>query len=355
MNDLIPINSLRFEELEQRLTELGLPKYRAGQIFRWLTLGVSSFEEMTDIGKDLRARLAEVFYIEKLEIAARQESRRDGTIKYLFALCDGNSIESVLMQYRHGNSICISTQAGCKMGCVFCASFEKGRTRNLTAGEILLQVIEAQKDSGRRISNIVLMGTGEPLDNYDNVMAFLDLVSHEKGLNIGMRHISLSTCGLVPRIYDLAAQKRQLTLSISLHAPTNELRSRLMPVNKRYDVNSLVKACRDYFETTGRRISFEYAMIAGVNDTRECALQLCELLRGFSCHINLIPLNHVEGSPLEPSTKEDLQAFKSILESRRFTVTVRRHLGDDIDASCGQLRRRMLRERGSGDADMERQ
>lgn len=344
MNDLIPINSLRFEELERKLTELGLPRYRAGQIFRWLTLGVTSFDEMTDIGKDLRAKLAEVFYIEKLEIITKQESRQDGTIKYLFGLRDGNSIESVLMQYKHGNSICISTQAGCKMGCVFCASFEKGRTRNLTAGEILLQVINAQKDSGRKISNIVLMGTGEPLDNYDNVMAFLDLVSHEKGLNIGMRHISLSTCGLVPRIYDLGEQKRQLTLSISLHAPNDELRSTLMPVNRRYDVHTLIKACRDYFDRTGRRISFEYAMIAGVNDTRECALQLCELLRGFHCHINLIPLNHVEGSPLKPSKKEDLQAFQSLLESRRFTVTVRRHLGNDIDASCGQLRRRMVRE-----------
>ena len=342
MAELTPINSLRLEALEAALAEMGEPKYKALQIFKWLSLGVESFDEMTDVSKALRSKLAERFYIEHLRIVTKQESKLDGTVKYLFGLKDGNSIETVLMKYKHGYSVCISTQAGCKMGCIFCASFEKGATRNLTAGEILLQVIMAQKDSGNRISNIVLMGTGEPLDNYDNVMTFLDLVSHEKGVNIGMRHISLSTCGLVPRIYELAQLKKQLTLSISLHAPNNEIRSKIMPVNNKYDIHSLIKACRDYFDVTGRRISFEYAMIRGVNDTRDCAYELARLLRGFNCHVNLIPLNHVEGSPLKPSTREDLAAFQKILESYHITTTVRRqHLGADIDASCGQLRRRI--------------
>ncbi|MBQ1271480.1 MAG: 23S rRNA (adenine(2503)-C(2))-methyltransferase RlmN [Clostridia bacterium] len=346
MAELIPINSLRLEELEKEIAAMGEPKYKALQVFKWLSQGVESFDEMSDISKTMRAKMAERFYIEKLEIITKQCSKIDGTIKYLFGLRDGNSIETVLMKYKHGYSICISTQAGCKMGCIFCASFEKGATRNLTAGEILLQVIMAQKDSGNRISNIVLMGTGEPLDNYDNVMAFLDLVSHEKGVNIGMRHISLSTCGLVPKIYELAKLKKQLTLSISLHAPNDEIRTKLMPVNKRWNVSELIKACRDYFAVTGRRISFEYAMINGDNDTRDCAFELARLLKGFNCHVNLIPLNHVEGSPLKPSTRNDLQNFQKILESFHITTTVRRqHLGADIDASCGQLRRRMQEQR----------
>ncbi|MEA4920578.1 MAG: 23S rRNA (adenine(2503)-C(2))-methyltransferase RlmN [Clostridiaceae bacterium] len=341
MSELLPINSMRLSELETALSELGEPKYKAAQIFRWLSLGVSSFDDMSDISKAVRTKLSEKYYIEHIDIITKQCSKIDGTIKYLFGLSDGNSIESVLMKYLHGYSICISTQAGCKMGCVFCASFEKGATRNLTAGEILLQIIEASKDSGEKISNIVLMGTGEPLDNYDNVMTFLDIISHDKGVNIGMRHISLSTCGLVPKIYELAGLKKQLTLSISLHAPNNEIRSQLMPVNKKYDIESLMKACRYYFDMTGRRISFEYAMISGVNDTRECAFELAKLLKGFNCHVNLIPLNHIEGSLLDPSKKEDLAAFQSILEKSHITTTVRRHLGSDIDASCGQLRRRM--------------
>jgi len=346
MAELIPINSLRLEELEKEIAAMGEPKYKALQVFKWLSQGVESFDDMSDISKAMRAKMAERFYIEKLNIITKQCSKIDGTIKYLFGLRDGNSIETVLMKYKHGYSICISTQAGCKMGCIFCASFERGATRNLTAGEILLQVIMAQKDSGNRISNIVLMGTGEPLDNYDNVMAFLDLVSHEKGVNIGMRHISLSTCGLVPKIYELAKLKKQLTLSISLHAPNDEIRTKLMPVNKRWNVSELIKACRDYFAVTGRRISFEYAMINGVNDTRDCAFELARLLKGFNCHVNLIPLNHVEGSPLKPSTRNDLQNFQKILESFHITTTVRRqHLGADIDASCGQLRRRMQEQR----------
>ena len=344
MQEKICLKSMTVSELQQLLGELGQPKYRAGQIFRWLHLGVTDFDQMSDIGKPLRQALAERTFITVPQILVKQESKLDGTIKYLFGLPDGNSIESVLMQYEHGTSICLSTQAGCKMGCVFCASFEKGRTRNLTPAEILDQVIFAQKESGRRISNIVLMGTGEPLDNFDNVMRFLELVSCEGGLNIGMRHISLSTCGLVPKIKELEQRDMQLTLSISLHAPNDAIRDKLMPVNKAYPLKQLIPACRQYFKATGRRISFEYAMIRDVNDTDECARELTNLLKGFMCHVNLIPLNHVEGSPLIPSTKERVRKFQQTLLNNHINATVRRTLGGDIDASCGQLRRKIQKE-----------
>ena len=299
---------------------------------------------MSDLPKALRARLEETCVLTRPEILRKQVSRLDGTIKYLFGLSDGNSIETVLMEYEHGNSICVSTQAGCKMGCVFCASFDPARSRNLTPAEILDEILFAQKDSGRKVSNIVLMGTGEPLDNFDNVMRFLKLVSHPDGINIGMRHISLSTCGLVPMIDELARLKLQLTLSVSLHAPNNETRSSIMPVNRRYPLEELMPACRRYFKATGRRISFEYAMIRGVTDTRECARQLIGLLKGFNCHVNLIPLNHVEGSPLIPSTKEDVRRFQNELIKNGLNATVRRSLGGDISASCGQLRRQRNKE-----------
>lgn len=344
MNEKICIKSLLPEQLEAFLLQLGEPKYRAKQIFKWLHQGVTSFDEMTDIPKTLRSKLEEHCFITRPEILRKQVSRLDGTIKYLFGLADGNSIETVLMQYEHGNSICVSTQAGCKMGCVFCASFDPARSRNLTPAEILDEILFAQKDSGRKVSNIVLMGTGEPLDNYDNVLQFLHLVSHGGGINIGMRHISLSTCGLVPKIDELAQLKLQLTLSISLHAPNNETRSKIMPVNRRYGLEELIPACHRYFETTGRRISFEYAMIHGVTDTRECARQLIGLLKGFNCHVNLIPLNHVEGSPLVPSTKNDLRWFQNELTRNGLNATVRRSLGGDISASCGQLRRQRNQE-----------
>lgn len=340
----ICIKSLRPEELEAMLLSMGQPKYRAKQIFRWLHLGVTEFSQMSDLSKALRESLAERCCITQPEILRKQVSAKDGTIKYLFGLQDGNSIESVLMKYEHGYSICISTQAGCKMGCVFCASFDPERSRNLTPAEILDEVLFAQKDSGVRISNIVLMGTGEPLDNYENVRTFLDLVTHPDGLNIGMRHISLSTCGLVPMIDRLAKEKLQLTLSISLHAPNSALRSQLMPVNQVYDLTALMAACRRYFQTTGRRISFEYAMIGGVNDTVVCAQQLVRLMKGFPSHVNLIPLNHVEGSPLHPSTREALRSFQDILLRNGVNVTVRRTLGNDISASCGQLRRQVQNE-----------
>ena len=285
MEEKVSIKSLLPQELEVLLAEMGEPKYRAKQIFKWLHQGVTSFDEMSDISKALRAKLDEKCFITKPEILRKQVSQLDGTIKYLFGLSDGNSIETVLMKYEHGNSICVSTQAGCKMGCVFCASYDPAKSRNLTPAEILDEILFAQKDSGRRVSNIVLMGTGEPLDNYDNVMQFLKLVSHADGVNIGMRHISLSTCGLVPKIDELAKLKLQLTLSISLHAPNNETRSKIMPVNRKYPLEELMPACRRYFKTTGRRISFEYAMIRGVTDTKECARQLIQMLKGFNCHM----------------------------------------------------------------------
>ena len=331
MEEKISIKSLLPQELEALLADMGEPKYRAKQIFKWLHQGVTSFDEMSDISKALRAKLEEKCFITKPEILRKQVSQLDGTIKYLFGLSDGNSI-------------CLSTQAGCKMGCVFCASFDPAKSRNLTPAEILDEILFAQKDSGRKVSNIVLMGTGEPLDNYDNVIQFLKLVSHADGVNIGMRHISLSTCGLVPKIDELAQLKLQLTLSISLHAPINEIRSKIMPVNRRYNLDELIPACRRYFKTTGRRISFEYAMIRDVTDTKECARELIRMLKGFNCHVNLIPLNHVEGSPLVPSTRENLRWFQNELIRNGLNATVRRSLGGDISASCGQLRRQRNKE-----------
>lgn len=344
MEDKICIKSLLPEQLADLMKQLGQPAYRAKQVFRWLQQGVGSFDEMSDLPKALREALKETCRLTRPEILRKQVSAHDGTIKYLFGLEDGNSIETVLMQYGHGNSICVSTQAGCKMGCVFCASFDRKKSRDLRPAEILDEILWAQKDSGRRVSNIVLMGTGEPLDNYENVMTFLRLVSHPEGLNIGMRHISLSTCGLVPMIRRLEEERLQLTLSVSLHAPNDALRSRLMPVNRRWPLGELMPACRHYFEATGRRISFEYAMIRDVNDTAACARQLIGLLRGFSCHVNLIPLNHVEGSPLVPSTRENLRWFQNELIRNGLNATVRRSLGGDIAASCGQLRRQHSEE-----------
>lgn len=344
MEEKICIKSLLPEQLTELMKQLGQPAYRGKQVFRWLQQGVTTFDQMSDLPKSLRELLEEKCILTHPEILRKQVSAHDGTIKYLFGLEDGNSIETVLMQYEHGNSICVSTQAGCKMGCVFCASFDPKKSRNLRPAEILDEILFAQKDSGRRVSNIVLMGTGEPLDNYENVMTFLRLVSHPEGLNIGMRHISLSTCGLVPMISRLEQENLQLTLSVSLHAPNNELRSRLMPVNRRWSLEELMPACRHYFTQTGRRISFEYAMIRDVNDTPECARQLIALLRGFNCHVNLIPLNHVEGSPLIPSTRENLRRFQNELIRNGINTTVRRSLGGDISASCGQLRRQHSEE-----------
>jgi len=328
------------EELTDALKAMGEPAFRGKQVFTWLHRGVRSFEEMSDIPKALREKLAAAYRLGGLTAVRKQVSRLDGTAKYLWELHDGNCIESVVMRYRHGNTVCISSQVGCRMGCAFCASTLGGKIRDLTAGEMAEQVMFTQADSGLPISNIVLMGIGEPLDNLENVLRFLELVNHPLGMNIGMRHISLSTCGLVPGIRRLAELELQLTLSVSLHAPDSETRSRIMPVNRAYDVDELFAACHDYFARTGRRISFEYAMIDGVNDADWQADLIVKKLRGMPGHVNLIPLNDVVESPLKPSRR--VRQFQQRLENQGVTATVRRSLGGDIDASCGQLRRKVM-------------
>ena len=338
------IKSMTQQELARFLKELGEPAFRAKQVFTWLHRGVTSFEDMTNLSKPLREKLAERCFITAPMVARKQESRLDGTIKYLWELSDGNCIETVLMQYHHGNTVCISSQVGCRMGCAFCASTIAGKVRDLRPSEMLDQVLFTQLDSGREVSNIVLMGIGEPLDNMENVLRFLELVNHPDGMNIGMRHISLSTCGVVPGIDALAEKELQLTLSVSLHAPDSETRSRIMPVNRAYDVELLFDACHRYFQRTGRRISFEYAMIDGVNDNDWQADLIAKKLRGMPGHVNLIPLNDVVESPYKPSRR--VAAFQKRLESHGVTATVRRSLGGDIDASCGQLRRKAMEEQG---------
>ena len=343
---MLDIKSMTPEEIAAYLKELGQPAFRAKQVFRWLYRGVSSFEEMSDLPKALRQKLAETCQLTPPTVARKQVSARDGTIKYLWQLSDGNCIETVLMRYKHGNTVCISCQVGCRMGCAFCASTLAGRVRNLTPAEMVDQVLFTQLDSGAEVSNIVLMGIGEPLDNFDTVMRFLTLANHPDGLNIGMRHISLSTCGLTEQIDKLAQYRLQLTLSVSLHAPDDETRSRIMPVNRSVGVEKLMETCRRYFQTTGRRISYEYAMIDGVNDADWQADLLARHLKGMPGHVNLIPLNEVEESPLRPSRR--VAAFQKRLEEQGVTVTVRRRLGSDIDASCGQLRRKAMSEKRGG-------
>ncbi len=339
---------MTLEELTAALKELGEPAFRGKQVFTWLHRGVSSYDEMTNLSKALREKLSKAYPLTVPKVARKQVSKLDGTIKYLWELADGNCVESVLMQYHHGNTVCISSQVGCRMGCAFCASTIAGRVRDLTPSEMLDQVIFTQKDSGLEISNIVLMGIGEPMDNLDTVLRFLELVNHPDGLNIGMRHISLSTCGVIPGIDRLAELGLQLTLSVSLHAPDSETRSKIMPVNRAYDVDRLFDACHRYFEKTGRRISFEYAVIDGVNDNDWQADLIAKKLRGMPGHVNLIPLNDVVESPFQPSKR--IAAFQKRLESHGLTATVRRSLGGDIDASCGQLRRKaMLEEQPQSD------
>ena len=332
------IKSMTLAEIKKAFQAEGLPAFRGLQVYRWLHRGVESFDEMSDLSRNLRQKLSEKYYISVAIIEKKRVSRYDNTIKYLFRLHDGQYVESVLMEYHHGYSICISTQAGCKMGCTFCATGQGGWFRDLAPSEMLAQIQAAQKDSGNRVSNIVLMGMGEPLDNYENVLRFLELVSSDEGMNIGARHISLSTCGLVDKIYDLADKKLQVTLSVSLHAPNDQIRSRTMPVNRKWNVEALLKACRYYAETTHRRISFEYAMIQGVNDTDACAQELSRRLKGMLCHVNLIPVNDVTGANYRKSSQDRLQKFSKILSDKGIPVTVRRTLGSDIEASCGQLR-----------------
>jgi len=334
------LKSMTLEEMTVFLKDLGEPAFRAKQVFRWLHRGATSFEEMTNLSKTLREKLSAGCFITAPAVERKQVSKLDGTIKYLWRLRDGNCVETVLMRYHHGNTVCISSQVGCRMGCAFCASTIGGKVRDLTPAEMLDQVLFTQLDSGEEISNIVLMGIGEPLDNFDTVLRFLELVNHPDGLNIGMRHISLSTCGLVEKIDKLAQHQLQLTLSVSLHAPDDETRSRIMPVNKSVGVERLFETCRRYFETTGRRISYEYAMIDGVNDSDWQADLLVKHLKGTPGHVNLIPLNEVAESPFKPSKR--IREFQTRLERQGVTATVRRKLGGDIDASCGQLRRKQM-------------
>ncbi len=342
------LRDLDKQALLAQMEALGQPAYRARQVFKWAQhVGAASFEEMSDLPKLLRTQLSQDYTLCAPQMLRRQIAR-DGTRKYLWGFADGSCVESVLMHYEHGYTICISTQVGCRMGCVFCASTIGSKIRDLTPGEILEQVIFTARDAGVRISNIVLMGTGEPLDNYENVVRFLRLVNDREGQNIGLRHISLSTCGLCDRIRELAELDLQITLSVSLHAPNDALRNQIMPVSRRWPVRALMEACADYTAATNRRISYEYALIRGFNDSIDCARELAALLRGSLAHVNLIRLNPIEESPLKPSTPEATQAFCDYLNRRGVTATVRRRLGFDIDASCGQLRRKYQQNKEEG-------
>lgn len=337
MKDIL---SMLPEEIAAEFKEKGLPAFRAKQVSQWLARGAASFDEMENLSKDLRASLAEEYSIYRPQILRKQTSALDGTIKYLWGMEDGNAVETVVMKYRYGNTVCVSTQVGCRQGCAFCASTIGGLVRQMTPGEILNEVLCSQLDSGEKISHIVLMGTGEPLDNFDNVMRFLQLVNHPDVMNIGIRHISLSTCGIIERFDDLAAKDLQLTLAVSLHAPDDETRSRIMPANRGRGVDALIEACSRYYERTGRRVSFEYAMIDGINDTEYHAKLLAKRANTVGAHVNLIPLNFVEEYKYKPSTQGHMKAFIKVLEDAGVNVTVRRRLGSDVDASCGQLRRK---------------
>ncbi len=339
MKDIL---SLTKEELLQDFKEAGFPVWRAGQVRKWLFRPVRSFNEMTNLPLEMRQHLAEHYHLYRPKVLRRQESNQDGTVKILWELADGNSVETVLMRYRYGNTVCISSQVGCRQGCAFCASTIGGLVRNLSAGEMLDEVLFTELETGLPISHIVLMGIGEPLDNYDTVLRFLDCVHDPEGRNISYRHITLSTCGIPDKIRSLADQNYPVTLTLSLHAPDDETRSRIMPSNP--GVGSLLDACRYYAQTTGRRISFEYAMIKGINDSMEQADLLAAHAKSFGAHVNLIPLNYVEERQLKPTDKAGIRAFQKALEEKGVTVTVRRSLGGDIDASCGQLRRKYNRQ-----------
>ncbi len=342
------ILSMTMAELSDEIAALGQPKYRVGQIYRWLhKVGVKDFSEMTDLPLSFREILNDNFVIFSCDIEKKLISEYDGTVKYLFSLYDGERIETVVMKYKYGYTVCVSSQVGCRMGCRFCASTLSGVERNLYPSEILSQIYAAERDLNIRVSHVVMMGMGEPLDNYENVLRFLSLITDENGKNISMRHISLSTCGIVPKIYDLAALDLQLTLSVSLHAPNNEIRSAMMPVNRKWPVEELIEACRAYTEKTSRRISFEYALVAGQNDSPACARQLAALLRGLLCHVNLIPVNEVRETGCRESSPEDVKKFSDILSAKGYAVTVRRKLGSDINAACGQLRRNTIKTSNS--------
>lgn len=336
------IKNLSIEEIESYMLEQNMPKFRAKQVFEWVYKDVESFYAMSNLPKNLQEALDKDFVIERAKIVKKSSSKLDDTQKYLLSFTDGNAVECVLMTYSYGKTICISTQVGCKMACTFCASTIGGLVRNLTCGEILEEVMAVSRDIGERISNIVLMGAGEPFENYEQVIKFLKLVNHEKGLNVGLRHITLSTSGVVPGIYAFAEEKMPCTLAISLHAADDTTRGLLMPVNKKYPLPELMEACRHFINKTNKRITFEYALIKGINDDRESAEKLSRLLKGMLCHVNLIPMNKVEGRDFEKSNKETVQLFKTILEKNGIEATTRRELGADIDAACGQLRRKYL-------------
>ncbi|MBO6244279.1 MAG: 23S rRNA (adenine(2503)-C(2))-methyltransferase RlmN [Clostridia bacterium] len=338
------IKDYNLDNLKEEMKELGEKPFRAEQIFKWLYHDkVSSFDEMLNLSLELRDKLKQNYTICNFEIIRKQESS-DGTIKYLFDVLDGNAIETVLMSYHHGYSVCVSTQIGCKMGCKFCASTGIKFIRSLTSGEIVEQIIKIEQDTGVRVSNVVFMGIGEPLDNYENVVNAIRILNNPKGINIGARHISVSTSGLVPMIYKLAEENIQCTLSISLHATTDEKRSSMMPVNKRYNIEELLQACKDYIKVTNRRISFEYALAKDNNDNLEDAARLVKLLKGMNCHVNLIPINKIENGKFDKSTNENIMKFRDYLNDHGIVATIRRELGSDIDAACGQLRRKNLNE-----------
>jgi 23S rRNA (adenine2503-C2)-methyltransferase len=339
---MINLMDLTLEELEQMLSDMGQQKFRAKQIFKWVNSGIKSIDDMTNLSKQLRQELSGVCKISRIKLVNKLESKLDSTAKYLFELEDGNVIESVLMEYKHGFTVCISSQAGCRMGCKFCASTGAAFSRNLSAGEMLDQVMTMQEDSGNRIGHVVLMGIGEPLDNYDNVIKFLKIINHPDGLMIGLRNISLSTCGVVPKILQLADENIPITLSVSLHSSRDDKRSEMMPINKAFCIDKLISACKIYTESTKRRITFEYAMISGENDSEQDAKDLAKLLKGMLCHVNLIPVNSVQGNGYKKSSRIQIDNFKNIMESRGIETTVRRELGSDINAACGQLRKNRL-------------
>ena len=327
------------EELQSILKTMGQPAFRAKQIFKWLYTGIKDFDEMSNLPKDLRSLLKEEYYIKGVSSIEKLPSKQDETVKYLFTLNDGNIVEGVLMSYKHGLSVCLSTQVGCRMGCSFCASSKTGLVRNLTAGEMISQILCIQEDAGQRIGNVVLMGIGEPFDNYDNVIKFLKLVNHVDGLNIGMRKISVSTCGLVDKINDFIKENMQVNLSISLHAPNNDKRLEIMPIAKSFSIDKLLDTCNIYTRETGRRITFEYSLISGVNDSEADAVELSNRLKGMLCHVNLIPVNEIDDIGYKKSNRQKVESFKDILVKRGINATIRRELGSDINAACGQLRR----------------
>lgn len=341
------IRNCNEEEMKEIAKEFGEKEFRGKQMFEWIHgKQIQDLDEMTNLSAEFRRRLKEKYRISGMEVLEKQISGKKDTIKYLFSLPDGNVIESVWMKYRHGNSVCISSQVGCRMGCTFCASTLTGLTRNLTAGEMLSQVYEIQRDTGERVSNVIVMGIGEPLDNYDNLIKFIKLLSSEKGIRISQRNITVSTCGLVEKIRELMKERLQITLAISLHAPNDEIRRETMPVARKYSIDEIFEVCREYFEMTGRRITFEYSMIRGINDKKEHAKELAERCRGLNCHINLIPLNEVKERNCLRSADSDIERFKIILEKNRINVTIRREMGSDIDAACGQLRKKFLNPAG---------